>query len=238
MLVGFAAPAGAAPAPTPGASATAGGSTGTDLAAVASSLATDPLYVSTDPGTPTVEAGDIRGALPPDVAVAVLPASSASQVGGEKAALPGAILGRLPRTGTVLVLAGTELDAASRTQPYDRVQQVVTDARSRLAADAPIAPTLVVAARGLSGGGQLSDPPAPSRAGSPSGSGLLWVILAIVVVAILAIPVTLRRARRAAPPPPRVLRDRVEVDAYGRVVRRVTVEEQAAEQECGGGSGG
>jgi len=241
ILVGLAAPAGAATTPTPGADPNedTSPSRSTDVASVASSLAADPLYVSTAPGTPDVIAGDVRGALPPDVAVAVLPASAADQVGGEAAALPGAILGRLSRGGTVLVLAGSELDGASRTQPADRIQQVLGDARARLAAGGSPAQTLVLAARGLTGTGQLSDPPGPSRAGSPSGGGLLWVVIGIVVVAILAIPILLRRARRPAPPPPpRVLRDRVEVDAYGRVTRRVTAQDRAAEQERGGTSAG
>jgi hypothetical protein len=245
VLFGAATPADAATAPSPGA-APSGGSTpsgsgdtaSTDVATVAAALANDPVYVSTAPGTPNVVAGDVRGALPPDVVVAVLPASASRQVDGEAAALPGAILGRLSRGGTVLVLVGNELDGASRTQPYDRIQAVLNDARTRLKSGGPTAQTLVLAARGLSGSGQLSDPPAPSRAGSPTGGGLLWVILAIVVIAILSIPILLRRARRPAPPPPpRVLRDRVEVDAYGRITRRVTAQERADEQDRGGTSG-
>jgi hypothetical protein len=208
-----------------------------DIGTVATSLATDPLYVSTAPGTPHVAGGDVRGALPADVYVAVLPASAANQVGGEVAALPGAILGRLTRPGTVLVLAGRDLEGASRTQSFDRLQTVLSDARNRLAAGAAPAQSLVLAARGLDGNGQLSDPPAPSRAGSPSGGGLLYAILGLVVAAILAIPILLRRARNAPPtPPPTVLRDRVEVDAYGHIVRRVTAKELAAEQERSGGN--
>jgi hypothetical protein len=237
ILVGVgAAPAAAATTPASRAPAPAvnpgGGARATDIATVASALAIDPLYVSTAPGTPGVVAGDVRGALPPDVYVAVLPAAAADQVGGETAALPGAILGRLSRPGTVLVLAGRELDGASRTQRIDRLQSVLDDARSQLAAGGPPAPALVLAARGLSGSGQLSDPPAATRAGSPNGGGFLWAVLALVVAAVLAIPILLRRARSAAPtPPPRLLRDRVEVDATGRVVRRVTARELAEEQE-------
>jgi hypothetical protein len=199
---------------------------------VAAALATDPLYVSTAPGTPAVVAGDVRGALPPDVYVAVLPPSAAAQVGGEVAALPGAILGRLSRPGTVLVLAGPELEGASRTQSGDRLQQALADARNRLSAGGSPAQALVLAARGLSGTGVLSDPPSASRAGSPNGGGFLYVVLALVLAALLAIPILLRRARRPSPdPPPRVLRDRVEVDAYGHVVRRLTAQERAEQQE-------
>jgi hypothetical protein len=222
-------------AASPAAATSAGGPGSTDIATVAAALATDPLYVSTAPGTPDVAAGDVRGALPPDVYVAVLPRSAADQVGGELPALPGAILGRLSRPGTVLVLAGNELDGASRTQPFDRLQADLADARTRLAAGPP-APALVLAARGLTGSGQLSDPPGAARAGSPSGGGFLWVVLGLVVAAILAVPILLRRARRTPPtPPPRVLRDRVEVDAYGRVVRRMTAQEIADQQERGPG---
>lgn len=244
----LAAPAMAATTPTTAASRTGGtsstvgtaaagpsGTAATDVASVAAALAVDPVYVSTAPGTPDVVGGDIRGALPPGVTVAVLPASAAGQVGGEAAALPGAILGKLPRAGSVLVLAGSELDGASRTQPYDQIQQALSDARTRLASGASRAQTLVLAARDLAGTGQLSDPPAPSQAGSPSGSGVLWVSLAIAVIAVLSIPLLLRRSRRpATSAPPRVLRDRVEVDAYGRITRRVTAQERATEHESGG----
>jgi hypothetical protein len=78
----------------------------------------------------------------------------------------------------------------------------------------------------------LSDPPSASRAGSPNGGGFLYVVLALVLAALLSVPILLRRARRPAPdPPPRVLRDRVEVDAYGHVVRRLTAQERAEQQE-------
>jgi hypothetical protein len=207
----------------------------TDIASVAAALGRDPLYVSTAPGTPPVVAGDVRGALPPDVYVAVLPASAAAQVGGEAAALPGAILGGLTRPGTVLVLVGDTVEGASRTQNVDRLQQVLNDGRTRLkAGDAP-ASVLVVAARGLTGSAQLSDPPSATRAGSPAGGGFLFVVLAVVVVALVSVPILLRRARRpAVEPAPTVLRDRVEIDAYGRVVRRLSAEEIAQRQERSG----
>lgn len=239
-VVAAGAPALAATAPTPAASSASSGTgtADTDIGTVATALGVDPLYISTAPGTPDVVAGDVRGALPADVYVAVLPASAAKQVGGEVAALPGAILGRLTRPGTVLVLAGKELEGASRTQSYDRLQTVLSDARNRLASGEAPGPTLVLAARGLTGSGQLSDPPAPTRAGSPSGGGLLWVILGLVVAAIVAVPILLRRARNAPPtPPPTLLRDRVEVDAYGHIVRRITAKERAEEQERSRGSG-
>lgn len=209
-----------------------GGSGTTDVAQVAAALNSDPLFVSTAPGTPAVAAGDVRGALPSDVYVAVLPASAAAQVGGETAALPGAILGGLTRPGTVLVLVGNTIEGASRTQNVDRLQQVLNDGRTRLkAGDAP-ASVLVVAARGLTGSSQLSDAPSATRAGSPAGGGFLFVVLAIVVAALISVPILLRRARRpAVEPPPTVLRDRVEIDAYGRVVRRLSAEELADRQE-------
>jgi hypothetical protein len=229
---------GAAPAPSAPASAQAGTSPtrATDVASVARSLDGDPLYVSTAPNTIPVAGGDVRGALPPDVYVAVLPASAAEQTAGEAAALPGALLGQLPRPGTVLVLVGAdartgELFGASRTQRPDRLQEVLDDARARLRAGESPASTLVLAARGLTGSGQLSDPPSAERAGSPAG-GLLWVLLAGVVAAILSVPILLRRARRpAVAPPPRVLRTRVEVDSYGHIKRRLTAQELADEQE-------
>src|SRR4051794_28826938 len=208
-----AAPTSTAPASS---SPAASGSQATDIATVGRSLAADPLYVSTAPGTADVAAGDVRGALPPEVYVAVLPASAARQVKGEAAAVPGALLGALQRPGTVLALVGNDLEAASRVQRFDRLQQVLDDARQRLAAGSATT-ALVVAARDLTGSGQLSDPPSATRAGSPTGGGVLWVVLAVLAVAILAVPLLLRRSRRPKTPPPRVLRDRVEVDAHGRV---------------------
>jgi hypothetical protein len=96
----------------------------------------------------------------------------------------------------------------------------------------------VVAARDLTGSGQLSDAPSASRAGSPSGGGFLWVVLGLVLAAVLAVPVLLRRARRPrATPAPRVVRDRVEIDAYGRIIRRVSASERADEPERPGQPG-
>lgn len=231
-------PAVAATGPTPGASPSAapapgsGGSRATDIASVARALDVDPLYVSTAPGTPPFAAADVRGALPPDVYVAVLPASAADQVGGETAALPGSVLGRLTRPGTVLVLAGDQLEGASRVQNIDRLQQVLGEARERLDSGSPPGQAVLLAARGLTGNAQLSDPPSATRAGSPTGGGFLYVLLAITAAAILSVPILLRRARRPAPiPEPTVLRNRVEVDSYGRIVRRVSAEELADEQE-------
>lgn len=219
-------------APSAGTAPGAGGSRATDIASVARALDVDPLYVSTAPGTLPFAAADVRGALPPDVYVAVLPASAADQVAGETAALPGALLGRLSRPGTVLVLAGDRLEGASRTQNIDRLQQVLGDARGRLAGGDPPGPAVLLAARGLTGNAQLSDPPSATRAGSPTGGGFLYVLLAVSAAAILSVPILLRRARRPAPvPEPTVLRNRVEVDSYGRIVRRVTADELAREQE-------
>ncbi len=243
-LLAWAPAASAATAPTPAQPAPEAGTSptrATDVASVARSLEVDPLYVSTAPGTVPVAAGDVRGALPPDVYVAVLPESAAQQTAGEAAALPGAILGQLPRPGTVLVLVGSDartsqLFGASRTQSFDRLQQVLDDARARLKNGEPAASTLVLASRGLTGTGQLSDAPSAERAGSPTGGAFLWVLLAVVVAAILSVPILLRRARRpATPPPPQVLRDRVEVDSYGRIIRRVSAQELADEQERSSG---
>jgi hypothetical protein len=232
LLLVMALPAFAATSPGTTSPPAPGGTRATDIATVATALDTDPLYVSTAPGTPQVAAGDVRGALPADVYVAVLPSSATEQVGGEAAALPGAILGRLTRPGTVLVLAGRDLEGASRTQNVDRLQQVLGDARGRLQAGDPAASVVLLAARGLTGSGQLSDPPSAQRAGSPSGGGFLFVVLGLVVVALVSVPILLRRARRpAVEAPPTVLRDRVEIDAYGKVVRRVTAGELAEEQE-------
>jgi hypothetical protein len=141
------------------------------------------------------------------------------------------VLGQLQRPGTVLALVGNDLQAASRTQRADRVQEVLVDARQRLASGSSPASVLVLTARGLTGSGQLSDPPSAARAGSPTGSGLLWVVLALLAAALLAIPLLLRRARRPSTPPPQVLRDRVEVDSYGRIIRRVRAADLAEGQE-------
>jgi hypothetical protein len=194
-------------------------------------LQTDPLYVSTAPGTAAVAAGDVRGTLPPNVYVAVLPAAAAAQVRGEPAAVPGAILGRLGRPGSVLALVGRTLEAASRTEPADQVQEALGDGRQQLATGGSTAAALSVAAHDLSGSGQLSDAPSAARAGSPSGSGFLWVVLGTGALAVLSIPVLLRRARRRPPVRPQALRDRVEIDAYGRVVRRIPAAERAHDQQ-------
>jgi hypothetical protein len=240
-IVAIAGPAVAAPVPvgtTTPSDSSAADARATDVASVARALETDPLYASTAPGTPSVNAGDVRGAVPRDVYIAVLPAAAAAQTGGESAALPGAILGELQRPGTVLVLVGRDLVGSSRSQSFDRLQQVLTDARNRLSNGGSPTSALVLAARGLTGSGQLSDPPSAARAGSPSGGGFLWVVLALAAAAVLAVPVLLRRARQPrAVPPPQPLRDRVEIDAYGRVVRRVRASDRGDEQEAPGRDG-
>lgn len=104
----------ASAAPAPSASPSSGRAGGL-LESAAAALKTQDVYVA--PGAPSVDETRLRramSALPgPPIKVAVLPASAASEVDGNAAALPGQISFLIGQGGTVVVLAGQQMLAAS-----------------------------------------------------------------------------------------------------------------------------
>lgn len=202
--------------PTPGPAA--GG-----LSTAATALRSDPVYVA-PAETNTIDVLAVGQAVRsvPQVQVAVLPAAAAAEAGGDAAAVPGVLSSRTGRGGTLLVLVGNDLEAASTTLGPTAVQDALTAARPLLHSDSAARTAAVTAAvrllntgtgRGL---GETSSPE-PRSAGNPSGiSGL--VALAVLIVAGLAAVLVLPRLRRgqAAVPSPAPQRT-VYVDSFGRI---------------------
>lgn len=206
------------------------------LTAVARALAAGPVYVSSGSGTPRVDPAAIRSALPPQTVVAVLPESALRGTEGGVDTLAPELSARLGRGGTVIVLAGRRLGAASTTVAGQLGDDLAT-ARGVLAArpSDPAAPglaltTLERSVAASAGAGIAPDPSAAPRAGSPGGTSGLYALLALVLVALVLGGLRLlRRRRRRAPRRPAPVpsrRTRVEVDAYGQVIRRIRPDEQ------------
>jgi hypothetical protein len=202
--------------PTPG--PTTGG-----LSTAATALRSDPVYVAQTEAN-TIDVLAVRQAVRsvPQVQVAVLPVAAAAEAGGDPAAVPGVLSGRTGRGGTLLVLVGNDLEAASTTLGPTAVQDALTAARPLLHADSAARTAAVTAAVRLlnTGNGRglgETTSPEPRSAGNPSGiSGL--VALAVLVVAGLAAVLVLPRLRRrqAAVPSPAPQRT-VYVDSFGRI---------------------
>jgi hypothetical protein len=205
--------------PTPGPA----GSGSSGLATAASALRSDPVYVATtEAGTIDIVAVQQAVRSVPQLQVAVLPAATAAEAGGDPAAVPGVLASRTGRGGTLLVLVGNDLEAASTTLRATAVQDALAGAQPLLHADAASRTAAVTAAVRLlnTGSGRglgEATSPEPHSAGNPSGiSGL--VALAVLVVAGLAAVLVLPRLRRRqaavpSPPPQRT----VYVDSFGRI---------------------
>ncbi len=223
--------------PTPSAGPSSAGAE--SPTSVAHALAVDPVYLSTSSGTPAVDRAAVRAALPPQTVVAVLPPAALTGVEGGVDVLAPELSGRLGRGGTVILLAGRQLGAASSTVAGSLGDDLAT-ARGVLEGRPtdPAAPGLAlltlersVGAASNASGGLAPDPSTAPRAGSPGGASGLYALLAVVLTGLVLGAVRLvgrrrqaRAPRRLAPEPPR--RTRVEVDAYGRIVRRVRPDEQ------------
>lgn len=199
------------------------GPVGTGLSTAATALRSAPVYVA-PAETSTIDLLAVQQAVRsvPQVQAAVLPATAAAEAGGDPAAVPGVLASRTGRGGTLLVLVGNDLEAASTTLRATAVQDALAAARPLLHADSASRTAAVTAAVRLlntSGGRGLGEAtsPEPHSAGNPSGiSGL--VALAVLVVAGLAAVLVLPRLRRRqaavpSPPPQRT----VYVDTFGRI---------------------
>jgi hypothetical protein len=217
------------------------GPVGGSLSSAATVLRSDPVYVAPAAAN-TIDSLAVQQAVRSarQLRVAVLPAAAAVEAGGDPAAVPGVLSAAIGRGGTVLVLVGNDLEAASTTLGP-------TDVHDALVADQPLLGTdsasrtaaVTAAVRLLSAGsgrglGEAASP-GPRSAGNPSGiSGL--IALAVIVIAGLAAVLVLPRLRRRraavpVPPPHRT----VYVDTFGRVTGvRQGVDPPTAED---GGSG-
>jgi len=209
------------------------------VTAAARALAIDPVYVSRSSGTPSVDVAAVRAALAPQTVVAVLPEAAVRGTPGGVDGVAPELSARLGRGGTVLVLAGRQLGAAS-TLVAGSLSDDLTTARAVITGrpNDPAAPglALLTLERSVGAGtggtaGIAPDPSTAPQAGSSGGASGLYALLAVLVVAaVLGLQRLLAaRRRRSSPPratapPPR--RTRVEVDAYGQITRRVRPDEQ------------
>ena len=186
------------------------GGAGSPLSTAATALRSDPVYVaSTQADTIDVLAVQQAVRSVPQVQVAVLPVAAAAEAGGEPAAVPGALAGRTGRGGTLLVLVGNDLEAASTTLGATAVQDALATARPLLHADSASRTAAVTAAVRLLNAGNRrglgeASSPAPHSAGNPSGvSGLIALaVLAIAGLAAVLVLPRLRRRQAAVPSAP------------------------------------
>jgi hypothetical protein len=193
------------------------------LSTAATVLRTDPVYVAPAQAS-SVDVVSIQRAVRSvaQLRVAVLPAAVTAEAGGDAAAVPGVLSASVGRGGTVLVLVGDDLEAASSTLGPSAVQDALLAARPLLHADSASRTAAVTAAVRLlnTGGGrglgEATSPP-PRSAGNPAGiSGLVALVVLVIagLAAVLVVP-RLRRRRAALPvqPPQRT----VYVDTFGRI---------------------
>jgi hypothetical protein len=158
----------------------------------------------------------------PQLRVAVLPAAAAAEAGGDPAAVPGLLSARIGRGGTVLVLVGNDLEAASTTLSPTDLHDALVAAEPLLHADSASRTAAVTAATRLlntgSGRGLGESPSAePHSAGSPVGISLLIALLALAVAGLVAVLVLPRIRRRQAAVPATPPARTVYVDSFGRV---------------------
>ena len=217
------------------------GPAGGTLSSAAAVLRSDPVYVS-PAVTESIDSLAVQQAVRsvPQLRVAVLPATAAAEAGGDPAAVPGVLSAGIGRGGTVLVLVGNDLEAASTTLGPTDVHDALVAAQPLLRTDSASRTAAVTAAARLLGTGTgrglgEAASPGPRSAGNPSGgSGLiaLAVIAIAGLAAVLVVPlVRRRRAAVPAPPPQRT----VYVDTFGRVIGvRQAVDPPTAEDGGGG----
>lgn len=196
------------------------------VAAVATALMHNPVYVDPRATSLRVDPGRLRPAVSTGSYVAVLPAS-AVPAGANPAELPGLISSRIGQGGTFVLLIDGKLYGASSTQPGGLPDALGTAQEELPRAGGDATGTLIALMRSLSGSGDLQDAPGPSRAGGPVGLAALIVIGAVVVIGALTLWWWLRRPPRPRKQrPPSRPRDLVEVDYAGRIIRRVPASER------------
>lgn len=220
--------------PTPG---PAGGG----LSTAATALRSDPVYVA-PAETKTIDMLAVQQAVRavPQVRVAVLASAAAADAGGDPAAVPGDLSARIGRGGTVLVLVGDDLEAASTTLGPTAVHDALSAAQPLLHTDSASRTAAVTAAvrllsigsgRGL---GEATSP-GPRSAGNPAGISGLIALAALVIAGLAAMLVLPRlRRRRAALPSPTPERT-VYVDSFGRItgVQRSVASPTAEDERSG-----
>lgn len=123
------------------------GSLGGSLSSAATVLRADPVYVAPAEAN-TIDSLAVQQAVRsvPQLRVAVLPAAAAAEAGGDPAAVPGVLSAGIGRGGTVLVLVGNDLEAASTTLGPTDVHDALVAAQPLLRADSASRTSAVTAA--------------------------------------------------------------------------------------------
>ncbi|MCW2547353.1 MAG: hypothetical protein JWN96_1813, partial [Mycobacterium sp.] len=198
------------------------------VATIAAALQHSSVYV--DPATqasggPTIDAARLTPVVPKGVYVAVLQAS-AVPAGDDPTELPALISSGVGQGGTFVIMIGTHFYGASTTIPGQLADDLAT-AQSALPTTGDATPALIALVRALDGSGDVQDAASPARAGGPIGTPLLVVIFGVLIVGGLSLWWVLRRKprkprRRRVEP----LRDLVEIDTEGEIIRRTPASER------------
>jgi hypothetical protein len=206
------------------------------LPTVAATLSRSPVYVAPDAGPLEVDPAKLTPVLPKQTYFAALgrgdipPGSSAEQI-------PAILSTHIGRGGTVIVLIDRTLYGASTLIPGQLDSDLQT-AQGALPSNGDATPTLVSLLRSLSGPADVADTPPPSRAGGPVGGAVLLAILVAAVLGALALWWALKRPQRrrrwwrwGRPAKPAPVRDLVEIDYAGRILKRTPASERSAPRE-------
>lgn len=198
------------------------------VASIAAALQKSPVYidpVTQSSGAVTVDAARLTPVVSKGVHIAVLQQSSLP-AGTDATELPALLSSRIGQGGTFIVMINGRFYGASTTIPGQLADDLAT-AQTALPKSGDATPALIALARSVDGPGDVQDSTSPPRAGGPIGVALLIVIAAALLIGGLGLWWWLRRkpraprTSRAAP-----LRDLVEIDYEGNIVRRVPAAER------------
>lgn len=198
---------------------------GPSLAGARAALGKSPVYLDPAAGGPQIDAKRLLAVIPKGTYFAALPTSDVAAT-GDPAALPALLSSQVGKGGTFVVLVGGKLYGSSTTVP-GRLGDELGSAQSALPAAGDGTGALVALMQSLSGSGAVADAPGPSHAGGPVGPALLIVMAIALALGALALWWWLRRPpRRRKPRPAPPLRDLVEIDHEGNIVKRTPASER------------
>jgi hypothetical protein len=207
---------------------------GPSLARVEAALLKSPVYLDPAAGGPRIDAARLLKVIPKGTYFAALPtadvaATATAGAVADPAALPALLSSQIGKGGTFVVLVGGKLYGSSTTVPGSLGDELGS-AQAVLPATGDATGALMALMQSLSGSGDLSDAPGPSHAGGPVGPALLIVMAIALAVGALALwwwlrrPPSRQRRRKPRRPPP--LRDLVEIDHEGNIVKRTPASER------------